>query len=72
MYDSENICTMCVETVGRLGVVLGDHQCPVDQRGCPPDDELHRTIDERASHSVIPSKSTGGDGLYLRRFLAGL
>jgi hypothetical protein len=49
LHDSENICTMCVETVERLGVSLGDRQCPVDQRECPPDDEVHRMIDERVS-----------------------
>ena len=26
-----------------------DRQCPIDQRECPPDDEVHRMIDERVS-----------------------
>lgn len=51
MYDSENICTMCVETALKMGAVIGSRTCPIDNQECPPDDEVDRMIAERTSRS---------------------
>ncbi|TSE15008.1 hypothetical protein B1A87_002830 [Arthrobacter sp. KBS0703] len=51
MYESENICTMCVETALKMGAVMGSRTCPIDNQECPPDDEVDRMITERTSRS---------------------
>jgi hypothetical protein len=51
LHESDNICTMCVETAERMGVVIGDRQCPIDNQPCPPDDEVDRMIAERTSRT---------------------
>ncbi|MGK3957514.1 hypothetical protein ACLKOZ_15145 [Arthrobacter sp. R4] len=49
MHYSLNVCTMCVETAERMGVTVGDRQCPIDNRACPDDEEVDRMIAERTS-----------------------
>lgn len=36
MYESENICTMCVETALRMGAVMGSRTCPSTTRNVRP------------------------------------
>ena len=49
MVDIETLCTMCVETAEEMGGSLELRKCPIDDRECPPEEEVDRMIAERVS-----------------------
>lgn len=51
VYDSDNICTMCVETAESMGSAMGSRQCPIDDQECPPMEEIDRMIADRTSRT---------------------